>query len=193
MHQAETEDIKETDYKFLFCFFLEKLGTVEKASISITAKIKEDFCNAEEEQLLRNTIVFIFSKRCLQLGDCSLNLHKKSCKMSTAVYHSVLKCGLVFFLFHFAIRLLELRDCIKQYVHRRIWLICLVFHVTVLFLNSVLFHASSAAGKGVQMNSSTKIQKFQVTYEQLLKVFNFHTHRDWPDTYHFCSLRWWMN
>lgn len=43
VHQAETEDIKETDYKLLFCCFLEKLGRAEKASISITAKIKEDF------------------------------------------------------------------------------------------------------------------------------------------------------
>lgn len=25
VHQAETEDIKETDYKLLFCCFLEKL------------------------------------------------------------------------------------------------------------------------------------------------------------------------
>lgn len=199
VHQAETEDIKETDYKLLFCCFLEKLWRVEKASISITAKIKEDFCNAKKEQSLRNTVGFIFFKQCLQLGDCCLNPpnpHNESCKKPTFVYHSVSKHGLVFFLFHFAIHMLELRDwiIIKQYVHRKTWFVCLLFHVTLLFLNSILFHTSSAVGKGVQMNFSIlqqhKNPDIPSHYKQLLKVFNFHTHTGWLDVYYFCTPGW---
>lgn len=158
VHLAETEDIKETDYK-LFCFFLEKLWTVQNVSTSITAKIKEDFCNAKEVQSLRNIIIFIIFKQCIQLGDSSLNslsLHAtpdEICKMSISVYHPVLRCVLVFFLLCFKIYLLQLSDLriMKQYIRRTIPFVCWVFCVTVLPLNSILLHTSSTVEKDLQM------------------------------------------
>lgn len=52
------------------------------------------------------------------------------------------------------------------------WLLYLAFHVSVLLLNSILFHTSSAVGNrsSSAFSNSTKIQILQV------KVFTSHTH-----------------
>lgn len=152
--------MKETDYKMLFCCFLEKVWTVEKASISIPAKIKEDFCNAKKEQSRRNIMLFMFFRQCLQLGACPLNppsLTTRAAK-SPLCWVSILfwiwSVFLCVSLCNTAAGVKRLDDYLAACPQKNMTCLSSISCLSVLLLNSILFHTSSAVGKSGQIKFS---------------------------------------